>query len=104
MQVRPHAMADSLVARLDQKLAHMAPIEIPWGGTLDWEQRQQVFAETGAMPTVRYRKSWGRRALSVWGEPWTLKPGAKAAIAIMEANLKAGWSGWDKNGDWSDQK
>ena len=47
---------------------HIADVDFPIGGTLVQEERDYIFARTGCKPAVRYRESWGRRAMSMLGE------------------------------------
>ena len=83
----------NIVQSLEDMCGKIGPIDIPEGGTLWWWQRDAVFNETWAMPSVRYRKAWGQRALTVRGQEGADKEGAaRMAIDIMHENLAKGWS------------
>jgi len=68
--------------------AHKSRVAIPRAGTLVQQERNYIYDLTGVMCSVRHRKSFNCRALSMWGNPKNMDRAKQMAIDFMEEKLR----------------
>ena len=65
----------------------MNDVDIPPGGTLVQQERNYIWDMLHVSCAVRYRGSWGRRAMSLWGSPEYFQLATMWACCMMEERL-----------------
>ena len=72
----------------DPTRAHWSNIPIPEGGTLCQQERNWLYDEFCVNCSVRYRRNWGRRAMSINGDEENFERASMWALHIMAKKIR----------------